>query len=138
MINHIFYILSLTIMKITYTPIDLPVHIDIGECVKQSKEGLAILSGLLKIDLNNAQKSLLNMILDLLLVHLLPNTTYIPYNFTIFILFSDVMAEAMKRSASTQSTKWFPYGENGPFVNAGLEKWKKSVMEWRSEETDEP
>ena len=78
------------------------------------------------------------MILDLLLVRMIPDTSCIPYDFTIFLLFSDVMAEAMQKPPSTQSTEWFPQGERGPFVNAGLERWKKSVMEWRSEETDEP
>ena len=44
----------------------------------------------------------------------------------------------MKRPANMESTQWFPQGETGPFVNAGLERWTRSVEEWRSEETDEP
>ena len=100
----------------------LPVHMDISECIKKSQEGIYLLSGLLKIDLQGAMEPLLNKILEFLLVKLSPQTSYLPYNFTVFILFSDVIAEVMKR----------------PIVNAGLERWTKSVMEWRAEETDEP
>ena len=116
----------------------LPVHMDISECIKKSQEGIYLLSGLLKIDLQGAMEPLLNKILEFLLVKLSPQTSYLPYNFTIFILFSDVIAEVMKRPVRNEPTQWFPEGENGPFVNAGLERWTKSVMEWRAEETDEP
>ena len=95
---------------------------DIGECVKKTPEGLYLLSGLLKIDLCHAIPSLINQILELLIVKLSPETSYLPYNFTIYM----------------ESTQWFPQGETGPFVNAGLERWTRSVEEWRSEETDEP
>ena len=111
---------------------------DIGECVKKTPEVLYLLSGLLKIDLCHAIPSLINQILELLIVKLSPETSYLPYNFTIYIIFSDVIAEMMKRPANMESTQWFPQGETGPFVNAGLERWTRSVEEWRSEETDEP
>lgn len=113
----------------------LPVHMDISECIKKSQEGIYLLSGLLKIDLQGAMEPLLNKILEFLLVKLSPQTSYLPYNFTVFILFSDVIAEVMKRPIRNEPTQWFPEGENGPFVNAGLERWTKSVMEWRAEET---
>lgn len=113
-------------------------EMDIGECVKKTPEGLYLLSGLLKIDLCHAIPSLINQILELLIVKLSPETSYLPYNFTIYILFSDVIAEMMRRPANMEATQWFPHGETGPFVNAGLERWTKSVEEWRSEETDEP
>ena len=115
----------------------LPVHMDISECIKKSQEGIYLLSGLLKIDLQGAMEPLLNKILEFLF-KLSPQTSYLPYNFTVFILFSDVIAEVMKRPIRNEPTQWFPEGENGPFVNAGLERWTKSVMEWRAEETDEP
>ena len=66
----------------------LPVHMDISECIKKSQEGIYLLSGLLKIDLQGAIEPLLNKILEFLLVKLSPQTSYLPYNFTVFILFS--------------------------------------------------
>ena len=35
-------------------------------------------------------------------------------------------------------TQWFPEGEKGPFVNAGLERWLKNIQDWRAEGPNEP
>ena len=49
-----------------------------------------------------------------------------------------IIADAIHRMPVTTSTPWFPQGEKGPFVNYGLEKWKKNLNDWRSDGTEEP
>lgn len=49
-----------------------------------------------------------------------------------------LVADAIHRMPVTTPTPWFPQGEKGPFVNYGLEKWKKNLSDWRSDGTEEP
>lgn len=49
-----------------------------------------------------------------------------------------IIADAIHRMPVTTPTPWFPQGEKGPFVNYGLEKWKKNLNDWRSDGTEEP
>lgn len=48
------------------------------------------------------------------------------------------VAESLHRVPDPTPTQWFPEGEKGPFVNAGLERWLKNIQDWRAEGTNEP
>ncbi|CBK22382.2 uncharacterized protein [Blastocystis hominis] len=82
--------------------------------------------------------SLVSEILDFLSLKTKPGTTRIPYNFSIYTIYSDLIAEVIHRSPNPTPTPWFPEGETGRFVNVGEERWKKSLEEWRAAENEEP
>lgn len=78
---------------------------DIVECFRRSRDGLMLLSGLLKIDLTGAIDSLVSevgayfyhaeQILDVLSLKTKPGTTRIPYNFSIYTIYSDLIGSLL-------------------------------------------
>ena len=48
-----------------------------------------------------------------------------------------IVAQSLHRKPNLSPTQWFPEGEQGPFVNAGLERWLKNINDWRAEGSNE-